>query len=200
MCAFLAMALAHQMELRDAVEVGWNASSLYIESKHNKPIMPHEFANWNDPIKSKIVSVEDMKTIMGYCKCQWTWTNGCHDFAIHGGHLKVLEYAKRLGDKVIVGLNTDNSVKKLKGDNRPYLTYKQRAENLAHLQYVDFIVPIEEETPLSIIKQLPINYIVKGGDYTVEQIAGSDIVGYENVHLVPLIDGISTTKLMKELL
>jgi D-beta-D-heptose 7-phosphate kinase/D-beta-D-heptose 1-phosphate adenosyltransferase len=141
MCAFLAMALAHQMELRDAVEVGWNASSLYIESKHNKPIMPHEFANWNDPIKSKIVSVEDMKTIMGYCKCQWTWTNGCHDFAIHGGHLKVLEYAKRLGDKVIVGLNTDNSVKKLKGDNRPYLTYKQRAENLAHLQYVDFIVP-----------------------------------------------------------
>lgn len=197
-CAFLAMCLAHKMRLEDAVEVGWNASSLYIENKHNKPIMPHELAQWNDPLKSKIVSVDEMERIMGYDKSTWVWTNGCFD-VLHIGHLKTLKTANRLGDKVIVGLNTDKSIKNLKGPTRPVNSYETRAEHLAHCQYVDFIVPIDDDTPQSIIEQLKPSKIVKGGDYKVAEIAGADVVGHENVHIVPLIEGQSTTKIIERI-
>jgi D-beta-D-heptose 7-phosphate kinase/D-beta-D-heptose 1-phosphate adenosyltransferase len=197
-CAFLSMCLSHKMKLEDAVEVGWNASSLYIESKHNKPIMPHELDQWNDPIQSKIVSVDDMARIMGYDKSTWVWTNGCFDI-LHVGHLKTLEAAKQFGDKVIVGLNTDSSIKELKGPNRPVNDYLTRAEHLAHCQYVDFIVPIEDKTPLEIIKKLKPTKIVKGNDYKVEDIAGADVVGHDNVHLVQLVSGLSTTKIIERI-
>lgn len=197
-CAFLAMCLAHKMNAHMSVEVAWNASSLYIERKHNKPIMPYEFAKWNDPLKSKIVSVEEMEIITGYDKSSWVWTNGCFD-VLHVGHLKTLEAAKQLGDKVIVGLNTDESIKRLKGSSRPINEYDIRAEHLAHCQYVDFIVPIKEDTPFSIIEKLKINKIVKGGDYKISEIVGADIVGHDNVHIVPLVAGLSTTKIIERI-
>lgn len=197
-CAFLAMSLAHKMRIYSAVEVAWNASSLYIENKHNKPIMPHEFAKWGDPLKSKIVSVEEMEAVIGYDKSSWVWTNGCFD-VLHVGHLKTLEAAKLMGDKVIVGLNTDESIKRLKGPNRPVNNYDIRAEHLAHCQYVDFIVPIEEDTPLSIIERLKPSKIVKGGDYKISEIAGADVVGHDNVHIVPLVEGLSTTKIIERI-
>lgn len=197
-CAFLAMCLAHKMNFANAVEVGWNASSLYIERKHNKPIMPHEFAKWNNPLKAKVITVEEMETIIGYDKSTWVWTNGCFD-VLHVGHLKTLEVAKKLGDRVIVGLNTDASIKRLKGDSRPVNDYATRAEHLAHCQYVDFIVPIEDDTPRSIIERLKPTKIVKGGDYQVSEIAGADVVGHENVVIVPLVAGHSTTRIIERM-
>ena len=198
-CAFLAMGLAHKMLLTDAVEVAWNASSLYIESKHNKPIMPHEFAKWNNPIHSKIISVEEMKKIMDYDKSTWIWTNGCFDVAIHAGHLKTLEAAKQLGDKVIVGINTDESVKRLKGSSRPILNWQQRAENLAYLQYVDFIIPIDEDTPKEIIKYLKPSVIVKGEEYKDKYVAGSEYIDQwgGKIHFVAMVPNISTTNNIK---
>jgi D-beta-D-heptose 7-phosphate kinase/D-beta-D-heptose 1-phosphate adenosyltransferase len=197
-CAFLAMCLARGMYLEDAVEVSWNASSLYIERKHNKPIMPHEFAKWNNPLASKVISVDEMAKIIGYDSSTWVWTNGCFD-VLHVGHLKTLEAAKQLGNKVIVGLNTDASIKRLKGENRPVNNYDIRAEHLAHCQYVDFIVPIEDDTPLRIIERLRPHKIVKGGDYKISEIAGADVVGHENVHIVPLVAGLSTTKIIERI-
>jgi D-beta-D-heptose 7-phosphate kinase/D-beta-D-heptose 1-phosphate adenosyltransferase len=197
-CAFLAMSLAQGMILQDSVEVAWNASSLYIESRHNKPIMPHEFAKWNEPLLSKIVTVEEMVSISKYDKCKWIWTNGVFDM-LHSGHLKTLEIAKKMGGKVIVGLNADESVRKLKGPDRPINNYTSRAEHLAHCQYVDFIVPIEEETPLSIIEKLIPHTIVKGGDYCKEEVVGSSVVGIDNVVIVPLTEGVSTTKIIERI-
>jgi D-beta-D-heptose 7-phosphate kinase/D-beta-D-heptose 1-phosphate adenosyltransferase len=139
-----------------------------------------------------------MKTIMSYDKSTWVWTNGCFDI-VHTGHLRTLEAAKQLGNKVIVGLNTDESVKRLKGTNRPINNYDTRAEHLAHCQYVDFIVPIEDDTPQTIIESLKPNKIVKGGDYQVADIAGANVVGYENVHIIPLITGLSTTKIIERI-
>jgi D-beta-D-heptose 7-phosphate kinase/D-beta-D-heptose 1-phosphate adenosyltransferase len=200
-CAFLTMCLAHKMNLRDSVEVAWNSSSLYIESKHNKPIMPYEFTRWSDPIHSKIISVDEMENIMKYDKATWVWTNGCFDFAIHIGHLKTLEIAKKSGDRVIVGVNTDQSVKRLKGESRPILTWKQRAENLAHLQYVDFIVPIDEDTPKEIIKLLKPSIIIKGEEYKDKYIAGSEYIDEwgGKIILVPMIKDISTTKMIEKI-
>jgi D-beta-D-heptose 7-phosphate kinase/D-beta-D-heptose 1-phosphate adenosyltransferase len=197
-CAFLTMCLAHEMSLKDSVEVAWNSSSLYIESKHNKPIMPYEFARWSDPIHSKIINVDEMERIMNYDKATWAWTNGCFD-VMHIGHLKTLEAASKFGNRVIVGLNTDESIKRLKGASRPILPYNIRAEYLAHLQYVDFIVPIDEDTPLSIIERLKPNKIIKGGDYCVKDIAGADVVGHDNVHIIPLIEGLSTSKIIERI-
>ena len=198
-CAFLAMCLAHKMSLTDAVEVSWNASSKYIESKHNKPIMPHELNQWSDPIRAKIVSVEEMRSIIGYDKSTFVWTNGCFDFAIHTGHLRTLETAKKNGDKVIVGLNTDESVKELKGATRPILTWGQRAENLSHLQYVDFIVPIDDSTLQETIKVLKPSVLVKGDEYRDKHVIGSEHLGEwgGKIVFVPMVPKMSTTNNIK---
>jgi D-beta-D-heptose 7-phosphate kinase/D-beta-D-heptose 1-phosphate adenosyltransferase len=117
---------------------------------------------------------------------------------MHPGHLKTFTEAKKLGDKVIVGLNTDESIKLLKGESRPILSYAEREEQLAHLQYVDFIVPIPDKTPADIIREIRPDKIVKGGDYNKQDIAGIDVVGENNIHLVPLLPGVSTSKIIEK--
>jgi D-beta-D-heptose 7-phosphate kinase/D-beta-D-heptose 1-phosphate adenosyltransferase len=117
---------------------------------------------------------------------------------MHAGHLKTFEEAKKLGDKVVVGINTDESVKMLKGDSRPILPYNQREALVSHLQYVDFVTPISDKTPEGIIRQVVPNYIVKGGDYRVEEIHGWDVVGKDNVYLVPLED-VSTSRIIERI-
>lgn len=198
-CAFFAMSKAIGFNTEESVSIAFNGASAYIEDKHNNPVTPHQFHKWFDPVRAKKVSVEQLIEIKNQTPNQtWVWTNGCFDL-IHVAHLKTFEAAKALGDKVIVGLNTDKSIKCLKGDKRPILPYEQRLEMLSHLQYVDFIVPIEEEKPGNIIKQLLPNKIVKGGDYKVEDIDGYEVVGKDNVFLVPLEPGLSTSKIIERI-
>ena len=120
------------------------------------------------------------------------FTNGCFDM-LHKGHYKLLKFAKSLGNKLIVGLNSDNSVKKLKGSNRPINNIKKRIKNLLDIPYVDEIVVFNEKTPLNIIKKIKPNIIVKGGDYAKKKIAGSKI---SKIKIFPLIKGLSTTKII----
>lgn len=122
------------------------------------------------------------------------FTNGCFDI-LHKGHLTLLKEARELGDKLIVGLNSDSSVKLLKGDNRPINNEKTRREQLELIPYVDEVVIFEEETPYNLIKSLSPDLIVKGGDYTVEEIVGHDLAP---VHIVPTVQGHSTTKIIEE--
>ena len=103
------------------------------------------------------------------------FTNGCFDL-LHLGHLKCLAAAKDLGDKLIVGLNSDASVKRLKGEERPIKDEKTRAFLLASLEYVDGVVIFEEDTPLQLIETIQPDVLVKGGDWPVENIVGADIV------------------------
>ena len=103
------------------------------------------------------------------------FTNGCFDL-LHVGHIKYLSQAKDLGDILIIGLNSDKSVKKLKGNNRPINSFEDRAKLLAALKSVDLVIMFEEQTPEKLIKEIIPDVLVKGGDYNIE-----DIVGYQTV-------------------
>ena len=103
------------------------------------------------------------------------FTNGCFDI-IHVGHIRYLSKAKELGDILIVGLNSDESVKKLKGDNRPINSFEDRAILLSSLRFVDSVIIFKEQTPDNLIKKIVPDILVKGGDYKLE-----DIVGYQTV-------------------
>lgn len=128
------------------------------------------------------------------------FTNGCFD-VLHAGHVTYLQAAKKLGDKLVVGLNSDSSVKKLKGKERPINSLEERMTILKALECVDWVVPFTEETPLNLIKYLKPNVLVKGADYKTEDIVGSNFVlkNKGEVKTIPLVEGLSTTKKIQKI-
>ncbi len=125
------------------------------------------------------------------------FTNGCFDI-LHVGHASYLEAAKRLGDVLIVGVNSDDSVRRLKGASRPINPEADRAMLLSALKSVDFTCIFEEDTPLNLITALQPNVLVKGGDYTPETIVGADVVWTRGgrVVVLPFVAGKSTTNII----
>jgi D-beta-D-heptose 7-phosphate kinase/D-beta-D-heptose 1-phosphate adenosyltransferase len=121
------------------------------------------------------------------------FTNGCFD-VLHLGHLKLLEESKKLGDKLVVGLNSDASVKRLKGSNRPINNQETRKLQLEALPWVDEVVIFEDDTPYELIERVKPDLIVKGGDYSVETVVGHNLAP---VYIFPLLDGYSTTKIIE---
>ena len=128
------------------------------------------------------------------------FTNGCFDL-LHKGHIDLLTRASEFGDKLIVGINSDESVKKIKGDNRPIEDQKTRKKNLLNLNYVDDVYVFEETTPLKIIKFICPDVLVKGADYDVHEIVGAKFVSTNGgkVKTIPLTPGFSTTKSIEKL-
>lgn len=124
------------------------------------------------------------------------FTNGCFDI-LHYGHVYYLAEARALGDKLIIGLNSENSVRRLKGAHRPINDELTRMHLLASLQCVDAVVLFEEDTPLTLIQHIQPDILVKGGDWKVEEIVGSDIVQRKGgeVRNVPFVQGYSTTNI-----
>jgi rfaE bifunctional protein nucleotidyltransferase chain/domain len=128
------------------------------------------------------------------------FTNGCFDL-VHRGHIDSLSKAAALGDRLIVGLNSDTSVKILKGDNRPLIDQQSRAILLAALFMVDAVVLFEEETPYELIKKLVPDILVKGSEYQIEEIAGFDVVlaAGGKVERIDLTEGFSTSDLIRKI-
>ena len=128
------------------------------------------------------------------------FTNGCFDL-LHPGHVSLLHQARRLGDRLVVGLNTDASIRRLKGEDRPILSGKDRAAVLSGLADVDLIVFFEEDTPLNLIDALRPDILVKGADYTIETVVGREVVeSYGGkVHLVNILEGYSTTRIAEKM-
>jgi len=127
---------------------------------------------------SPLVSLKELKAIRQKLKAgnkKIVFTNGVFDL-IHSGHVDYLVKAKSLGDVLIVGLNSDKSVKKIKGDKRPILKQEERSFILANLKPVDYVILFDEDTPENLIKELVPDILVKGGDWTVDKIVGNDIV------------------------
>ena len=128
------------------------------------------------------------------------FTNGCFDL-LHPGHVRYLAEARALGDALIVALNSDDSVRLLKGEGRPILKAEERAEVVAALQSVDFVVVFDEDTPLDLIARLLPDVLVKGGDWSVDQIVGREEVeaaGGKAVSL-PYVEGSSTSEIIDRL-
>tara|TARA_B100000886_G_scaffold286148_1_gene210667 strand:+ start:40 stop:504 length:465 start_codon:yes stop_codon:yes gene_type:complete len=122
------------------------------------------------------------------------FTNGCFDI-IHPGHIHVLSKAKLFGDILVVGLNSDKSVKKLKGKERPFVNEFDRAKILLSIKYVDYVIIFDELTPRKIIEKIKPDTLVKGGDYIVDDIVGSKFVidSGGRVEIVKFLDGYSSS-------
>jgi rfaE bifunctional protein nucleotidyltransferase chain/domain len=121
------------------------------------------------------------------------FTNGCFD-VLHRGHFELLKYCKSLGH-VVVGLNTDDSIKRLKGDTRPFFSQKDRVFMLNSCKYVDEVILFSDDTPYNLIKQINPDIIVKGGDYKKEEVVGNDLA---EIKLFDYIKGFSTTQILKK--
>jgi rfaE bifunctional protein nucleotidyltransferase chain/domain len=129
------------------------------------------------------------------------FTNGCFDI-LHAGHVTYLKEARALGDVLVVGLNSDSSVKKLKGDKRPIISQQERKYLLENLKWVDCVEIFDEDTPLQLIQAVRPHILVKGGDWKEEQIVGSHFVkslGGEVKNLI-FVDGLSTTNVIQKIL
>lgn len=152
---------------------------------------------------SKIVTDKQLQHLLAVWRFKddiIVFTNGCFDL-LHPGHIIYLEKARSMGDRLIVGLNSDESVRRLKGSNRPVNNQSDRARLLAALHCIDAVVVFEEDTPASLIKQVKPDILVKGGDYTFDQVVGASFVSSYGgrVEILPLEAGYSTTILLEKL-
>jgi rfaE bifunctional protein nucleotidyltransferase chain/domain len=128
------------------------------------------------------------------------FTNGCFDI-VHAGHIELLQKAKKNCDYLIVGLNSDSSVRKLKGNQRPILNLKQRSKIISSIKYVDQIKVFKESTPLMLIKKIKPDIIFKGSDYIKKKVVGYDFQTKrkKQVKIIKLLKNISTTKIIRKL-
>ena len=154
-------------------------------------------------VNKKIKKINQLKGIIVKLKKQGkriAFTNGCFDI-LHYGHVKYLKKAKKLADILVVALNSDSSVKKLKGKNRPITPLRQRMEILAGLETVDFVTSFRVPTPYKVIRTLKPNLIIKGADWNIKDIVGKDIVESYGGKVINIayIKGISTAGLIKKI-
>ncbi|MEY4852434.1 MAG: hypothetical protein RIS99_829 [Bacteroidota bacterium] len=152
-------------------------------------------------IDSKIFDFNDLKEILSKKKNEKVvFTNGCFDI-LHRGHVSYLQNARGLGDFLIVGVNSDRSVSRLKGPTRPIQNEDDRLFILAGLECVDAVVLFEEDTPIHLIEHLLPNILVKGGDYVIEEIVGYEVVMKNGglVTTLPFVEGKSTSNIVKKM-
>ena len=154
-------------------------------------------------IKPKIKSITQLKKIIKRLKAKGkktVFTNGCFDL-LHYGHVKYLQDAKKKGDILVVGINSDSSVKRIKEKKRPVVNEKDRLRLVAALESVDYIVPFKEDTPLKIIKFIKPDVLVKGADWNKNNIVGRDIIlSYGGrVSTIKFVKGYSTSNLIKKI-
>ena len=154
--------------------------------------------------KSKVKTIRQLKPLLAGLRRRGRriiFTNGCFDL-LHIGHLRYLERARRCGDILVIGINSDRSVKKIKGPRRPLLPQAERAEVLAALSCVDYVTIFDEPDPLAVITALRPDVLVKGSDWGKNKIIGREVVERRGgqVRRVPLIKGVSTTQLIEKIL
>jgi D-beta-D-heptose 7-phosphate kinase/D-beta-D-heptose 1-phosphate adenosyltransferase len=183
--AFLAMSLSLGFNVLESAEIAWEAGVIYVRNKYNQPLHP------NDLSTSKIVDPQ----FLSKRNFKLVFTNGCFDI-LHAGHLESLRFAKSMGEKLVVAVNTDESVAENK-PGRPFVKLKDRMNLLAGLEFVDYVVSFSEKTPLEVLKIIRPDVLVKGAEYSKENIVGNDLVS--EVVVCPMVDGLSTTNLINSI-
>lgn len=201
--ATVAALLAAGYSLQDAVEVSNQAAGLSVSKVGTYMVRIEEVYEFMTKkgfeLDEKIVSSETLMKIVENWRQgnkKIVFTNGCFDI-LHIGHVIYLNKAHKLGDKLIIGINTDASVKRLKGDNRPVNRQEDRALLLTALQFVDLVVLFDEDTPYKLIRMIRPDVLVKGGDYKPEEVVGREFAG--ELKLISFVDGYSTSKVIKEI-
>ncbi len=154
-------------------------------------------------LSDKIKTLDELTHLLRKAKSSGrttVFTNGCFDI-LHSGHVKLLEQCRQAGDSLVVGLNSDGSVGRLKGPGRPIVPQDQRAQVVAALESVDYVVVFDELDPLAVITALVPDVLIKGGDWTPDTIIGRDVVEAAGgrVFAIPLMDGVSTTAISEKI-
>ena len=202
--ASIAFALGNNLDIKDAIYFANLAAGVVVGKIGSATttldeIYEYEYSLHKSNSTSHIKTFDEIKTLASKLHSQGkkiVFTNGCFDI-LHVGHVKYLEVAKSYGDVLILGLNADSSVRKLKGPTRPINTQEDRAYILASLESVDYVVIFEEETPYELIKLIKPHILVKGGDYEGKEVVGQDIA--DELKLVQFVDGKSTTNTIKRI-
>ena len=154
-------------------------------------------------VREKIITTDNLVLKVSQWKknkMKVAFTNGCFDI-LHLGHLEILTKSKEFGDRLIVAVNSDESVRKLKGKERPVNDFQTRSNMLASFSFVDYVVEFSDDTPKKLIQIIKPDFLIKGGDYKKKDIVGNDIVssyGGETI-IIPLIDGLSSTNTINKL-
>lgn len=162
-----------------------------------------ERKQWLEIVKSKVLddlALSRHLAIWKFFKKKVVFTNGCFDI-LHAGHITLLAKARDLGDVLIVGVNSDESVRRLKGEGRPINGIEERTLMLASLIFVDAVVVFDEDTPENLIKKVKPEVLVKGSDYQESEIVGAEFVksyGGEVVR-IPLVEGLSTSQILEKI-
>jgi D-beta-D-heptose 7-phosphate kinase / D-beta-D-heptose 1-phosphate adenosyltransferase len=181
-----------------AVAVSKQGAAVVSSAELRRKILPHAFLAAEEKIVGSAGELEVQLVAWRKQDLRIGFTNGCFDI-LHPGHVKLLTAARATCDRLIVGLNSDASVKRLKGADRPVQNERARSEVLAALEAVDLVVLFDEDTPLNLITQIKPGVLVKGADYTREQVVGHEIVEAHGgeVRLVEILQGFSTTSLVE---
>ena len=156
-----------------------------------------------ESIQNKIISFDRVSVILNEsfrASHKIAFTNGCFDI-LHRGHIHYLSLSRRKADILVIGLNSDDSVRRLKGIGRPVKDQQTRAEILASMEFVSLVIIFEEDTPLELIKIVRPDLLIKGGDYRVEDIVGyKEVISYGGkVETIPFLEGYSTTDIIKRM-
>lgn len=189
---FLAMAQAHGFSLAESSEIAYKAGACYVQHDRNEPVTPHELLAFEDPIAAKFIPpIHSNKNLkLGF-------TNGCFDL-LHVGHVESLRFAKKHCDKLIVAVNDDESVRRLKSPNssdsqRPIIPIQDRMRMLASLDCVDYVMSFGEDTPIKLIESLRPDILIKGEDYRNKEVIGASLA--KEVIFAPLVEGKSTSSI-----
>ena len=199
--ASLGYALACGLDIKAAAAFANKAAAVVVGKLGSATVTldeveAYEHSLGNATSQSKIKTKEELLALLKPSKNQKiVFTNGCFDI-LHVGHVKYLEIARHFGDILIVGLNSDDSIRRLKGASRPINTLEDRAYILASLESVSFVVPFSEDTPLALIEAIRPDVLVKGADYEGKEVVGSQIA--KEVRLVQFVEGKSTTHIIEK--
>ena len=203
--AYLAACMANGFEMNDAVDIANYAAGIQVSKVGTSSVYWKEvreyLTNEENATVHKILMGRSVDSFRNDHKDEKiVFTNGCFDI-LHVGHIKYMQEAAKLGDILIVGLNSDDSVRRLKGPERPINNQSDRAEMMAALEFVDYVVVFDEDTPYELIKKIQPDVLVKGGDYNPDNVVGRDIVEARGgkLKLIEFVDGKSTTSIIKKI-
>lgn len=191
--AFIGMGLVAGFNIAEACKIGTKAAGIAVGKIGTSIVTVEEFQD-----NANILTTPQAAVLAGRLRLEKqkiSFTNGCFDI-LHAGHLYSLKEAKAQGDILIVGINSDKSVRKNKEPSRPLINQHERAQMLAHLECVDYVVIFDEDSPEELVRKIKPDVLVKGADYAGQKLAGADFA--KEIYLVELQDGLSTTKIIEK--
>jgi D-beta-D-heptose 7-phosphate kinase/D-beta-D-heptose 1-phosphate adenosyltransferase len=206
--AMMGLGLAGGLSLEDAARLANVAAGIVVAKVGTSTVAPEEILEViGRRHQDTDLKIKDREVLAGILEMERqkgrsvVFTNGCFDL-LHVGHVKYLQKARRLGDLLVLGLNSDDSIRRLKGPRRPLIEQDERAHILAALDCIDYLVIFDEDTPLELIETLRPKILVKGGDYSPEGVIGKDLVeSYGGrVELIQFVDGRSTSNIIEKIL